>query len=300
MSTPEPAAVAPTFRLLTVADIPEAQRLRELAGWNQTCQDWENLLAFEPNGCFAAIIEDKLVGTATTTRYLPASGPGSFGWIGMVLVDPEYRRYGIGSALLNKCISYLQNSGVETVKLDATPLGKKVYDKLGFKDEFRIERWEGTAAAAADFVQPGHISISLSSSQDIVTIDSFDAKVFGANRRAIRQGWRAQWPEMAFVARINEKIVGYSLARRGTHFQHIGPVIGDTPEVCETLLQYALSQIAGQKIIIDVVTENVWAAELLSRSGLKLQRPLIRMYLGPNCSPGQRDKIFAGFCPELG
>jgi predicted N-acetyltransferase YhbS len=218
----------------------------------------------------------------------------------MVLVDPEFRRAGIGSALLKKSIEYLQNCGVETIKLDATPAGKKVYDKLGFIDEFRLERWEGVAHKSPDYKRPAEIVMSRSSSHDIRTIDSFDEAVFGANRRAIRQGWRAQWPEMAFVARVDGEIAGYSLARRGTHFQHIGPIIGNSPQICEALFQQSLSALSGKKIIVDVVIENAWSADLLAKTNLKPQRPLIRMYLGPNNSPGQREKVFAAFCPELG
>ena len=135
-----------TIRTLKESDIPAAQRLRELAKWNQVDQDWRNLLSFEPNGCFVAEMDGRVVGSATSTRYVPNSGAGSFGWIGMVLVDPDYRRHGIGSTLLKRCIQYLKDCGVETVKLDATPMGKLVYEKLGFHDEYNIERWEGVAA----------------------------------------------------------------------------------------------------------------------------------------------------------
>src|SRR5205814_2335881 len=99
---------APIYRPLTAADIPGAQRLRELAKWNQTDRDWQNLLRFDHEGCFAVEMDGRLVGTATTTRFTPRSGPGSLAWIGMVLVDPECRRHGIGSTLLKNCIAHLQ------------------------------------------------------------------------------------------------------------------------------------------------------------------------------------------------
>ena len=77
-----------------------------------------------------------VVGTAATISY-----NGGFAWIGMVLVDPEWRGKGIGTRLLEKAIEYLDGCGVPTMKLDATPQGQPLYEKLGFVCEFEIERW---------------------------------------------------------------------------------------------------------------------------------------------------------------
>ncbi len=82
-------------RLLRESDIPAALRLKELAQWNQTENDWLRLLRLEPNGCFCATIGDEVVATTTTTTY-----GHELAWIGMVLVDPEFRRLGIATRLM--------------------------------------------------------------------------------------------------------------------------------------------------------------------------------------------------------
>jgi GNAT superfamily N-acetyltransferase len=287
----------PSYRLLMTADIPHAQRLRSIAKWNQVDRDWQNLLAFEPQGCFAAEMDGKVVGTATTTRFIPASGPGSFGWVGMVLVDPDYRRHGIGSTLLKKCIAYLKDSGVETVKLDATPMGKLVYEKIGFASEYDLERWEGVA-------KPVHststVNVQVLAEQDLAQVIAYDSPIFGADRSAVLRAWFTGWPEQALVVGDGAKITGYALARRGMTFQQIGPVVGDSPEICEALLIQSLTQLAGKQVIVDVVTANAWAAPLAAKFGLKHQRPFLRMANGANSSPGNRRDIFAICCPELG
>ena len=75
------------LRLMTVDDIPEAMRLKDLAGWNQTAADWERFLSADPEGCFVAEREGRVVGTSTTIVY-----EGRFAWIGMVLVDTAISR----------------------------------------------------------------------------------------------------------------------------------------------------------------------------------------------------------------
>ena len=92
----------------------------------------------QPAGCFIARFDGRDVGTVTTTAY-----DGRFGWVGMVLVHPDARRKGVGTALLMHGIRYLETKGVAAVKLDATPTGKKLYQTIGFTDEYLLERRQG-------------------------------------------------------------------------------------------------------------------------------------------------------------
>src|ERR1044072_2141876 len=136
------AASALEIRLLVESDIPAAMELKEAACWNQTEADWRRLLSLEPNGCFGAVKDGRLVGTTTTTIY------GELAWIGMVLVEPQQRRQGIAAKLMNAAVEYLEGK-VETIKLDATALGQPVYEKFGFEVESEVERWAGTASSTA-------------------------------------------------------------------------------------------------------------------------------------------------------
>src|SRR5712671_5450931 len=124
------------IRVMTEQDIPAGLRLNTLSGWNQTSADWERFLVTSPRGCFVMEDSNNVVGTAATICY-----ENRFAWVGMVLVDPEYRKQGIGTQLLNKTIEHLDHANISTIKLDATPLGKPLYAKLGFVNEFELERW---------------------------------------------------------------------------------------------------------------------------------------------------------------
>src|SRR5258705_1298735 len=93
-------------RLRRYSHIPAALRLNELAQWNQTENDWLRLLRLEPNGCFCATIGDEVVATTTTTTY-----GHELAWIGMVLVDPEFRRLGIATRLMRLAFDRLIEAG---------------------------------------------------------------------------------------------------------------------------------------------------------------------------------------------
>ena len=287
-----------SIRLLTPRDIPRAQRLRALAGWNQTDSDWQHLLRIEPQGCFGAWIDGRLAGTATTTIYFDSSGNASLGWVGMVLVDPENRRKGVGSTLLRKCIAYLKERRVETIKLDATPQGKAVYDLLGFVDEYPLERWVGEAGSYAAGDSGAMAQTPLI---DLAALTAYDTQYFGVDRREVLKAWLETWPACAAAAyNSSQRMTGYVLARRGSQFQQIGPLIADTPEIANILFRHVLEQLHGQALIVDVISENLWATKIVRRCGLRPQRPLIRMTLGANTCPGKPENILAICGPELG
>ena len=66
---------APTIRRLVASDIPIAHELRRLAGWNQTERDWAGYLDFEPEGCFAAEIDGRVIGTGHLAKAVTAPTP---------------------------------------------------------------------------------------------------------------------------------------------------------------------------------------------------------------------------------
>src|SRR5512145_3259576 len=88
-----------SIRRMAENDLPGADNLRRLVGWNQMPEDWARMLRLEPDGCFVAILNSVVVGTVTTTTYGQA-----LAWIGMMLVHPDHRRQGIGRRLMQRAL----------------------------------------------------------------------------------------------------------------------------------------------------------------------------------------------------
>src|SRR6202034_3510140 len=91
----------------------------------------------EPDGCFLAIDDGQPVGTACGCVF------GEVAWINMVLVDEAQRGNGFGTALMRYVVEHLDERGVASIRLDATPLGRPVYEKLGFVGAFQLTRFAG-------------------------------------------------------------------------------------------------------------------------------------------------------------
>ena len=277
------------LRLMSRTDIPAGMRLKDIAGWNQTPADWERFLRASPAGCFVAEAEGKVVGTATTIVY-----EGRFAWIGMVLVDPDYRGRGIGTRLLEKTIEHLDACRVPTMKLDATPQGKTIYEKLGFVTEYEIERWTLKRA-------PGAATVTAESpAPDLERILSADREVFGADRGDLLRSLDGDAPEFTLTTSMPGYLTGYALGRRGSRADHLGPWMARDEASARDLLDRFLRCSGRETIFVDCLKENPCARQLVRSRSFEFSRPLTRMYRGPNTHPGQPELLCAALGPEFG
>lgn len=279
--------MSPYIRVMTPADVPAGMRLKYIAGWNQTSEDWARFLNFNPDGCFVAERDERVVGTVTTIVY-----EGRLAWIGMVLVDPGFRGQGIGTALLRQAIAYLDSRRIPCIKLDATPQGRPLYGRLGFKVEYEIQRHmlgRNERPAAASWEAEGFDAIA-----------ALDREAFGADRSHLLRSVAETAPELVVRARQGESLKGYALGRRGSLADHLGPWIARDEQAARTILGSFLERSGREAVLVDVLLDNRWARTLVNEKGFAFSRSLTRMYRGENSTPGRPDRVCAILGPELG
>lgn len=272
-------------------DIPAGLSLCRTAGWNQTVEDWQLFLKLSPKGCCVAVDEQGQVrGTVATVRY-----EDHFSWIGMVLVHPAMQRQGIGIQLLREALQVLGRE--ETIKLDATPAGRKIYVQLDFVDEYPISRMELKRVSVSDLVSPDALPLLPESMASIV---ESDRRVFGASREKVLQSLLKRAPQFAFFLQDKEHIRGYCFGRSGYYFSHIGPVVADDFPTAKVLFSAALRNCHTKPVVVDALHHSPEWLEWLRSIGFTEQRPLIRMFRGTNAYPGIPEKQFAILGPEFG
>ncbi|GAA6621116.1 GNAT family N-acetyltransferase [Scytonema sp. NUACC26] len=87
---------------------------------------------------FVAEVEGAVVGSASCQLHsglypnIIKQEYRKYGYIWGVYVEPSYRRQGIAKQLTSKAVTYLKEIGCTRVVLNASPLGKPVYESLGF------------------------------------------------------------------------------------------------------------------------------------------------------------------------
>ena len=280
------------LRKMLLSDMDSLMRLKDAEGWNQLEKDWALLLSYKDSVNLVAVQDDYIVGTITAINY-----DNTVAWIGMMLVDRDYRGRGIAKRLLLEAIDKLDKC--LSVKLDATPAGRPVYLKLGFIDEYTLYRMTN---ASVSKLPPGDASYKTEQMKpaDIPEVAAFDKKVFGADRtELIRQLYKA-YPELAWLIKEKRHIAGFCLGREGQNFTQIGPVYASSSNGARALIQSAIDQITGRAVVVDICAAKSELLGWLEACGFISQRPFARMYLRKNPYPGliQNQYLISG--PELG
>jgi GNAT superfamily N-acetyltransferase len=273
-------------------DVPAGVRLSEQAGWNQTPDDWLRLLAWQPGGCFVAEHAGRVVGTVTTTVYGPR-----LAWIGMMLVDAALRRQGLGRALLSHAVDWIERThGAQTIALDATALGKMLYDGMGFVDGFTLQRYEGVAPRLSAPPEARPLRID-----HLPRLAPLDRSAFGVDRLRVLQALARAHPTGCFLLEGDDgEVLGYVCSRPGAHRWYIGPLVAHDRSAAEAVLRAALAPRAGQPITLDLPDPNAGAVHLAAQYGLRPRRAFVRMARGAPLPRTEVQRYFAIGGPETG
>ena len=282
------------LRRMIERDLPAADRLREMAGWNQTLDDWRLLLGLEPEGCFVAIQGGEVIGTVTTTTY-----DRTLAWIGMMLVHPDHRRGGIGTGLMGMALEYLRNEGVTCVRLDATPTGHRLYEKLGFISEWTLTRHERPASGTIASGEPLGGSVRDLSGKDWPAVAALDVAGFGVSRTRLLS-ILARNCRRAVVLEVDERVSNWAMIRPGARADYLGPIVGNAGCSVAPLVAVLLQSAKDRPVIWDVPDDNETAVALARACGFGPVRPLTRMRLGPNTVIADPRRQFAIADPALG
>ena len=279
-------------RPMHLEDISGAMNLSNAEGWNQTEKDWKLFIENPQNISLAVEYENKIIGTTTAINY-----SDKIAWIGMVLVDKDFRGQGVSKLLLTNIFERLRH--IKSIKLDATPAGQKVYEKFDFKDEYLIARM--TTASVKNLSYEQNESTQRVDEKNLEQIIALDAHVFGANRSQLIKFLIRQYSHKAWLLKRNDSIAGFVLGRDGSKYNHIGPVVvASTDDDAKMLITKALSELTNQPAVVDVLYDKEELIQWLSSLRFVEQRHFIRMYKKENPLPGDVSKQYLVCGPEFG
>ncbi|MEO6906388.1 MAG: GNAT family N-acetyltransferase, partial [Abditibacteriaceae bacterium] len=278
-------------RNLTMDDLDAAMRLKTLAGWNQTEDDWRFILKNHNTDYFAAVHNGKVVGTAGAIRF-----GDTLAWIGMVLVDPEFRRMGIARKLLQEVLDNLQECS--SVKLDATALGLELYEQNGFVREYSLQRLIHPHLPIIDPLPDGEVFPMNDEKFSEALV--LDRQIFGADRSMLLRFLWGNSPDAAYCVRNQNGVSGFCFGRSGTNFYQIGPVAAENFDDARVLISHAMHPLAGQAVGLDVPESQSELIEWLQKLGFVTQRSFVRMARGEQSALGVPEAQFAITGPEFG
>jgi hypothetical protein len=206
----------------------------------------------------------------------------------MVLVDPACRGRGLATRQMQRAVEDLEAEGLVPL-LDATPAGREVYRRIGFRDTWTMRRWRvpcGTATGVARPIEEG----------DWPTVETLDRAAFGADRGGLLRHLAARLPA---AARVSDD--GFSLGRDGRTADQIGPVVAADEAAAIALIGAALAALpSGRAAYIDVLDRCGMVAGWLEQLGAAVERPYTRMVYGRDAGFDDPGLLVAAAGPELG
>lgn len=256
-----------SFHRMTPKDIPFGLHLCRQAGWNQTAEDWRRFLDLEPRGCFVAQWDGQPAGTTTVCVF------GPIAWVAMVLVEESFRGRGIGTALVKHALDWLDERGVPTVRLDATPLGQPIYARLGFVPEYEVGRWEGIVPPCRCRRRVRPIA-----GPDATAVTEMDTLATGTPRGPLLRYLLYRQPTEKYL--WGKPPAGYVIVRPGANAWHIGPLIAKRFQAAVALAEAAFARHVGHRVFVDIPLDHSAACAWAARAGLRLQRRWMRMVRG--------------------
>jgi len=266
------------LRLLSAQDLAAAFQLSAQAGWNQTVEDWKMLLEIARESCWAIEIDGQVAATTTLVCY-----ERRLAWLGMVLTKTEHQKRGFAGRLLATALSYADQMGIKTVKLDATEQGKPLYEKFGFYPEDEVERWVRPGKNAPQF--PAVRRAANGVWRDI------DLTAFGANRMHLLDKLAERNPPLVHSQ-------SYLFMRSGRITSHLGPCVSEDAKTAHRLIEECVQE-TEYGWSWDLFPKNQEAVALARDFGFVPQRHLLRMYRGQALQQ-QPDMIYAAAGFELG
>lgn len=256
---------------MEVSDLEFAVRCTATEGWvSETIEDFENFLAFDPNGCFVAEVDKKPAGICIASNY------GVSGFIGELVVLRDFRNNKIGTALLEHAINYLKDSGVKSIYLDGVISAVPIYEKIGFKKICKSLRFTGRIEGKPN------VKVQSINDLDLMEIYKIDTSLFGAERTYFLERKHKNFPHLCKVLRSDGEIKGYIFGKSSGGLISIGPWVSIDPNLNPLSLLQVIAYEQGKANFRIGVLENNRKAVSLIRSMDKLTEGQFswRMVLG--------------------
>lgn len=253
-----------TIRKMTRAEADLAIEWAASEGWNPGLQDAHCFHAADPDGFLIAYLGSEPVGCISVVTY-----DGSFGFLGLYIVRPEFRGKGYGMQLWKAGMAYL---GDRNIGLDGVIAQQANYKKSGFRLAYRNIRYEsiGRVAMPSDMTDLSAIPFD--------TLCAYDSTLFPVPRSRFLREWIAQ-PEAIGYAVLNAgRLSGYGLLRQCRRGYKIGPLFADNIDIADRLLCALRFHAQDTPVYLDVPEINHAAVMLANRYGMTKVFETARMY----------------------
>jgi len=268
---------------MTTKDLDFALNQTGREGWGNCRDDFEELIDHDSNSSFIGEINGNHIGMVCAVNY------GELGFIGNLIIEPDYRGQDYGRLLMKHAMEYLLNRGAKSIFLDGVPKAVSLYERLGFKKVAKSLRFESSFRGK----ETQHTR--LMTEEDFQKIIMLDSLQFGEERYGFLRMRFSKHPELSYVLEFDDELRGFIMGRYNKQGAlRIGPWVMDShiPEAEELLMAIA-SESSVDLSKIGVLETNTNALDIIKRHGFKETSFSWRMLYGNETKATLSNHLYA-------
>ncbi|MBY4603371.1 MULTISPECIES: GNAT family N-acetyltransferase [Bacillus] len=222
---------------------------------------------------------------------------GRLASIGLVIVDKEYKRLGLGRRMVNACISQTDES--TAIRLCATKEGLPLYEKAGFHSAGSVRKYSCHSFRPIETQNRLDAELSSFREQDFQELAAADLTAFGGDRSNLLQQLIST-SEECVIARNNEgHLVGYGLSVQTPANLKFGPIIAPSSDVAARIINRLAAGKQGP-MRIDIPAEHTSFHDRLLEMGFHSDAELPLMLYQKKMFPDQNGHLYALISQALG
>lgn len=279
------------LRVAETDDLPLVAELRETVGW--AVHDWALRAVLRPPHARCLVSVDganRLIGVGSGISY------GPLGVVGNMIVHPAHRRRGIGAAILEAVVDFLERRGCTRLELSATDEGRPLYARCGFA--LADPGVSAVVPREARIGRDGAARLTDAGPASLAELAAYDAPRFGGDRSPLIATMLEDPARPLLMAHRAGAVAGWAWVR--PEADRVGPLVADSPDVATALLGEALRRLPDARTLrLNFPSANRAGAARFRELGAELETWDGRMARGAQL-PRREDTIYGNAVGALG
>lgn len=262
---------------LSEQDIGRLIRLSKSVGWDYDAPEIKTILS---SGSVYGhkTSAGEVVSCAAIIPYGKA-----FASLGMVIVDPNCRRLGLGKEAVTNCIQSVPGS--MPVTLISTPEGKPMYEHLGFKSMDSVQKLLCDSYHPLEQGDVGDHALVPFQPRHLPEIVKLDESAYGAKREKFLTVRLKQAKRVLTVKNSSGNLVGYGASIQGPERLLLGPIVAPNDRIAVYLLDGLARETEG-RLRMDVPGQHgKFASQLIPRGFEVVSSPPVMLFNGERLPP---------------
>ncbi|MET3699880.1 acetyltransferase (GNAT) family protein [Bacillus oleivorans] len=209
--------------------------------------------------------------------------------IGMVIVKSEYRGLGLGKETTQACIKLVSEK--VSIMLIATPEGKPLYEKLGFKKVGSVHKFLCSHYEPFDHLLSDGCKAEALEEKDLHQVIELDKHAFGDSRGTFLRNRLKQAQQALVLKDESGNVIGFGFSILGPENLILGPIVAPDYKGAMDLINQLARNHRGQLRIDTPIGDDLFINYLQGYGFEKVSHPPI-MILHSDTMPMRNSHLY--------